>query len=74
MSNNRGLPAYRRAATRSQGKGHRRTAGPLRLDVVSQGYPLAVARGQGPMVEDVDGNRFLDSWRGSPLRPPVRAS
>ena len=27
-------------------------------------YPLAVARGQGPMVEDVDGNRFLDFMAG----------
>jgi 4-aminobutyrate aminotransferase len=27
-------------------------------------YPLAVARGQGVMVEDVDGNRFLDFMAG----------
>src|SRR6266566_3331445 len=27
-------------------------------------YPLAVARGQGAMVEDVDGNRFLDFMAG----------
>src|SRR5512145_157920 len=27
-------------------------------------YPLAVARGQGPMVEDVDGNRYLDFMAG----------
>ena len=27
-------------------------------------YPLVVARGQGPMVEDVDGNRFLDFMAG----------
>src|ERR1051325_5828158 len=27
-------------------------------------YPLAVARGAGPMVEDVDGNRFLDFMAG----------
>src|SRR3989442_14903673 len=28
-------------------------------------YPLAMARGQGAMVEDVDGNRFLDFMAGS---------
>jgi 4-aminobutyrate aminotransferase len=27
-------------------------------------YPLVVARGEGPMVEDVDGNRFLDFMAG----------
>jgi len=27
-------------------------------------YPLVVARGQGVMVEDVDGNRFLDFMAG----------
>lgn len=27
-------------------------------------YPLAVARGQGAMIEDVDGNRFLDFTAG----------
>src|ERR1044071_10058862 len=27
-------------------------------------YPLAVARGAGPMVEDVDCNRFLDFMAG----------
>jgi 4-aminobutyrate aminotransferase len=27
-------------------------------------YPLAIARGEGPMVEDVDGNRFLDFMAG----------
>ena len=27
-------------------------------------YPLVIARGQGPMVEDVDGNRFLDFMAG----------
>ena len=27
-------------------------------------YPLAIARGQGAMVEDVDGNRFLDCMAG----------
>ena len=27
-------------------------------------YPLAVARGQGTMVEDVDGNRYLDFMAG----------
>jgi 4-aminobutyrate aminotransferase len=27
-------------------------------------YPLAVARGQGAMVEDVDGNRYLDFMAG----------
>ena len=27
-------------------------------------YPLAVARGQGAMIEDVDGNRYLDFMAG----------
>ena len=27
-------------------------------------YPLVVSRGLGPMVEDVDGNRFLDFMAG----------
>ncbi|MGQ0702560.1 MAG: acetyl ornithine aminotransferase family protein [Gemmatimonadales bacterium] len=27
-------------------------------------YPLAVARGEGPMIEDVDGNRYLDFMAG----------
>ena len=27
-------------------------------------YPLVIARGEGPMVEDVDGNRFLDFMAG----------
>ncbi|MBL8959880.1 MAG: aminotransferase class III-fold pyridoxal phosphate-dependent enzyme, partial [Gemmatimonadetes bacterium] len=27
-------------------------------------YPLAIARGQGVMVEDVDGNRYLDFMAG----------
>ncbi len=27
-------------------------------------YPLVVARGEGPMVEDVDGNRFIDFMAG----------
>lgn len=27
-------------------------------------YPLVVARGEGPMIEDVDGNRFLDFMAG----------
>ena len=27
-------------------------------------YPLVIARGRGPMVEDVDGNRFLDFMAG----------
>jgi 4-aminobutyrate aminotransferase len=27
-------------------------------------YPLVVSRGRGPMVEDVDGNRFLDFMAG----------
>jgi len=27
-------------------------------------YPLVIKRGQGPMVEDVDGNRFLDFMAG----------
>jgi len=49
--------------------------GPRALDVVRRDeawtqncyikeYPLVVARGQGPMVEDVDGNRFLDFMAG----------
>src|ERR1041384_5497084 len=32
-------------------------------------YPLAVARGAGPMVEDVDGNRFLDFMAGVAVSP-----
>src|SRR5256886_2358732 len=32
-------------------------------------YPLAVARGAGPMVEDVDGNRYLDFMAGLPGAP-----
>ena len=27
-------------------------------------YPLVIAGGRGPMVEDVDGNRFLDFMAG----------
>ncbi len=27
-------------------------------------YPLVIARGEGPMVEDVDGNRYLDFMAG----------
>ena len=27
-------------------------------------YPLVIARGEGAMVEDVDGNRFLDFMAG----------
>src|SRR5579864_8844381 len=27
-------------------------------------YPLVVARGRGPMLEDVDGNRYLDFMAG----------
>ncbi len=27
-------------------------------------YPLVIARGEGPMIEDVDGNRFLDFMAG----------
>src|SRR5262252_335435 len=27
-------------------------------------YPLVVERGEGPMVEDVDGNRYLDFMAG----------
>jgi 4-aminobutyrate aminotransferase len=49
--------------------------GPLAQDVVRRDeaytascyikeYPLVVARGQGAMVEDVDGNRFLDFMAG----------
>jgi len=30
----------------------------------TRGYPLVVATGQGAMVEDVDGNRFLDCSAG----------
>src|SRR5256714_14164478 len=32
-------------------------------------YPLVVARGQGAMVEDVDGNRFLDFMAGNAPAP-----
>ncbi len=53
----------------------------------TRGYPLVVSRGEGAMVEDVDGNRFLDFnagiavvatghchprwWRPSNARPRV---
>ena len=30
----------------------------------TRGYPLVIARGEGAMVEDVDGNRFLDMNAG----------
>src|SRR5918994_6776224 len=30
----------------------------------TRGYPLVVARGEGAVVEDVDGNRFLDCAAG----------
>ena len=30
----------------------------------TRGYPLVVARGEGAMIEDVDGNRFLDCNAG----------
>jgi len=30
----------------------------------TRGYPLVIARGQGAMVEDVDGNVFLDCAAG----------
>ena len=37
-------------------------------------YPLVIARGEGAMVEDVDGNRYLDFMAGiavgDGLRPP----
>src|SRR2546423_12775991 len=33
-------------------------------------YPLVVARGQGAMVEDVDGNRYLDFMAGLAVAPP----
>src|SRR5256885_12638160 len=33
-------------------------------------YPLAVARGERAVVEDVDGNRFLDFMAGLPGRAP----
>ena len=31
-------------------------------------YPVAIARGEGAMLEDLDGNRFLD-WIGAQLAP-----
>ena len=30
----------------------------------TRSYPLVVARGEGAMVEDIDGNRFLDCCAG----------
>src|SRR2546422_10687410 len=33
-------------------------------------YPLAVARGERAVVEDVDGNRFLDFMAGIAPPPP----
>src|ERR1700744_2760314 len=30
----------------------------------TRGYPLVAARGEGAIVEDVDGNRFLDCCAG----------
>src|SRR3989442_6285419 len=33
-------------------------------------YPLAVARGERAVVEDVDGNRFLDFMAGLPAPTP----
>src|SRR5262249_23212452 len=30
----------------------------------TRGYPLVIARGEGAVVEDVDGNRFLDCAAG----------
>jgi 4-aminobutyrate aminotransferase len=30
----------------------------------TRGYPLSIASGEGPMVVDVDGNRFLDFCSG----------
>src|SRR4029453_17212828 len=41
------------------------------LRVMSQNYkkdyPLVAGRGQGAMVEDVDGNRYLDFAAGTPV-------
>src|SRR2546423_13302806 len=33
-------------------------------------YPLVIARGAGTMVEDVDGNRYLDFMAGGGGAPP----
>src|SRR5437763_5852869 len=30
----------------------------------TRGYPLVVARGSGAVIEDIDGNRFLDCTAG----------
>ena len=32
-------------------------------DAIGCGYPVAISRGEGAMIEDVDGNKFLD-WVG----------
>ena len=32
-------------------------------DAIRCGYPVVIARGEGAMIEDVDGNKFLD-WIG----------
>src|SRR3954466_10973452 len=42
----------------------------------TRGYPLVMARGEGAIVEDVDGNRFLDCAAGIAVNstghaPPV---
>ena len=34
-------------------------------------YPVVIERGEGAMVEDVDGNKFLD-WVGRRRRPEYR--
>ena len=37
---------------------------PFRVAIVHAVYPLVVARGSGAVIEDVDGNRFLDFTAG----------
>src|SRR5260370_24636279 len=36
----------------------------------ARAYPLVVARGSGAVIEDVDGNLFLDFTAGSPRSSP----
>jgi len=55
------LPAYRRAATRSKAR-HRRTAGPLRLDVVSKEY-RSRSRAPGPWSRTWTATASSTSWR-----------
>ena len=62
--------------------------GPKAKDIISRdhavvspsytrGYPLVMKRGEGAIIDDVDGNRFLDFAAGIPWWPPgirIRAS